>query len=111
MLVAFEQFARPALSKMMGREHVFRRQSSGTLAESVSTDPAKTVFLRVVCRPDGTDVRLAGGQSSNVLSAAALADAFAVVPVGVAQLPAGAEVTLEWFRQPAMRTIEEVIGR
>jgi molybdopterin molybdotransferase len=51
-------------------------------AERVETDPAKTVFLRVV--RDGESVRLAGGQDSNVLSATANADALAVVDVGIA---------------------------
>jgi molybdopterin molybdotransferase len=107
VLVAFEQFARPALSKMMGRSRLYRPRSQGILAEPVSTDPAKTVFLRVTCDDDGSQVHLAGGQSSNVLSAAAMADAFAVVPVGTSSIAAGEPVTLEWFRRPASRTAAE----
>ncbi len=111
VLVAFEQFARPALSVMMGRTAVFRRRSSGVMGERVDTDPEKTVFLRVTVGDEaGPEVRLAGGQSSNVLSAAAAADAFAVVPVGIGVVERGETVTLEWFRHPAARTVEEVLG-
>ncbi|HEY5685743.1 MAG TPA: gephyrin-like molybdotransferase Glp [Acidimicrobiia bacterium] len=111
VLVAFEQFARPALSVMMGRSAVFRRRSSGMMGERVDTDPEKTVFLRVsVGEGDPPRVRLAGGQSSNVLSAAAAADAFAVIPVGTGRVEEGENVVLEWFRDPAARSVEEVLG-
>lgn len=111
VLVAFEQFARPALETMMGRSRVFRSQRVGVLAEPVETDPEKTVFLRVITGDETPpSVRLAGGQSSNVLSAAATADAFAVIPVGTGGLVAGSEVTIESFRLPPTRTAEEVIG-
>ena len=100
VFVAFEQFARPALLSMMGHRSRQRPLISATLAQDVHTDPEKTVFLRVVVEPgpDGRIARLAGEQASNVLSATARADAFAVVPRGVAALSAGDTVTLEMFR-------------
>lgn len=100
VFVAFEQFARPALLSMMGHHSLQRPLISATLAQDVHTDPNKTVFLRVVVEPgpDGRIARLAGEQASNVLSATARADAFAVVPRGVAVLSAGDTVTLEMFR-------------
>jgi molybdopterin molybdotransferase len=111
VLVAFEQFARPALSVMMGRSAVFRKRSPGVMRERVETDPEKTVFLRVsVNDGEPPEVRLAGEQSSNVLSAAAAADAFAVIPVGTGTVEPGDAVTLEWFRHPSARTVEEVLG-
>lgn len=81
------------------------------MGERVDTDPEKTVFLRVsVGEGDPPRVRLAGGQSSNVLSAAAAADAFAVIPVGTGRVEEGENVVLEWFRDPAARSVEEVLG-
>lgn len=99
VFVAFEQFVRPAIRKMTGHSHLLRPRLSGTLSEAVDTDPEKTVFLRVVVDvdSDGRPVALAGHQSSNVLSATARADAFAVVPRGVGSLPAGETVELEMF--------------
>ena len=99
VFVAFEQFVRPAVRKMTGHTRLLRPRLLGTLSEPVETDPEKTVFLRVNVDLDAEDrpVRLAGGQSSNVLSATARADGFAVVPRGVGPLPAGAQVELELF--------------
>jgi molybdopterin molybdotransferase len=111
VVVAFEQFLRPALLTMMGARRVFRPRISALLEEPVLTDPAKTVFLRATARySEGSwAVRLSGGQSSNVLSALAAADTFIVVPVGTGRVDAGREVTLEMFRWPESRTREEVL--
>jgi len=110
--VAFEQFVRPGLLHMMGARRLFRPRVGGVLAEEVSTNPEKAVFLRVALRRRGDvlEASPSGAQESNVLSALARADAFAVVPVGTGDLPAGAPVELELFRSPEGRTAEEVLG-
>lgn len=112
VMVAFEQFARPALLKMMGHDRLFRPRLSATLLGGAETDPDKTVFVRVVATQtaDGWSARLSGGQSSNVLSALAAGNAFAVVPQGTATVGAGETVTIEMFRWPASRTYKEVLG-
>ena len=110
--VAFEQFVRPALLHRMGARRLFRPRVRGTLAEAVSTEVARTVFLRVrAAYRDGSWVAApSGGQSSNMLAALARADAFAVIPTGVGDVAAGTEVDLEMFRWPEQRTMEEVLG-
>ena len=108
VLVAFENFVRPALLSMRGETRLFRPLTSGVWGERVETDPAKTVFLRVV--RDGETVKLAGGQDSNVLSATANANALAVVDVGVDVMEPGASVPILEFRLPASRTAREVLG-
>lgn len=113
VFVAFEQFLRPGLLSMMGARRIFRQRTIGTASEHLDSDPAKEVFLRVSLEPTvggGWEVRRSGGQSSNVLSALAAADAFAVVPVGTANVPTGTPVTLEMFRWPEIRTRQEVLG-
>ena len=112
-MVAFEQFTRPALLHMMGAEKLFRPRVSGVLVGGAETDPAKTVFLRVrTWWEDGIlHAESSGGQSSNVLSALAAADAFAVVPEGVSTVPAGGPVVLEMFRQPESRTAAEALAQ
>jgi molybdopterin biosynthesis enzyme len=80
--------------------------------EDFDTDPEKTVFVRVVVEglEEGMPrVTKSGSQSSNVLSAAAAADAFAVVPRGVGTIGKGDSVTIEMFKWPASR--ERVDGR
>ena len=112
VVVAFEQFARPALLKMMGATRLFRPRLRASLAEDVHTDPAKTVFLRMVASIEGGvwTAAPAGGQASNQLTALARANAFGVVPVGTGDLPAGSDIEMEMFRWPETRTAEEVLG-
>lgn len=112
VVVAFEQFARPALLKMMGATALFRSRIPAVLATAVQTDPEKTVFLRTVAtlEGDGWVARPATGQASNQLTALARANAFAVVPVGTAGLESGSRVELEMFRWPEGRTEQEVLN-
>lgn len=108
VFVAFENFLRPALLTMRGSHAVFRPVTTAVWGEGVSTDPAKTVFLRVV-RTDGV-ARLAGAQESNVLSATARADGLAVVETGVGTMEAGEAVPILEIRHPASRSAGEVLG-
>jgi molybdopterin molybdotransferase len=112
VFVAFEQFLRPALLHMMGATSLFRPRGAAIAGEDLRTDPAKTVFIRAAVTRDGdrlVAVR-SGSQQSNVLTALALADAFAVVPVGVGTIEKGRPVELEFFRHPEDRTREEALG-
>ena len=103
VMVAFEQFARPALLKMQGANSLSRPRIRVRLGEALSTDPAKVVFVRVglTLDEDGVVATSAGGQASNVLSAVAAADGLAVVPVGVSDLERGDVVDVELFRHPS----------
>jgi molybdopterin molybdotransferase len=101
--VAFEQFVRPALLTKMGIRRIFRVRIPAQLAEPVDTDPDKTVFLRMKLRREGElwMASLAGGQSSNVLTAMADADCFGVVERGRGRVEAGQSIPVEMFRWPA----------
>jgi molybdenum cofactor synthesis domain-containing protein len=111
VFVAYEQFLRPALLRRMGSARLFRPRTPALLAEPVETNSEKEVFLRVVAAPgDRSSVRLAGGQGSNVLSALAASDGFAVIPVGTGAVDAGESVEVEWFRSEEHRSYEEVFG-
>ncbi|HEX2404875.1 MAG TPA: gephyrin-like molybdotransferase Glp [Acidimicrobiia bacterium] len=112
VLVSFEQFARPSLLKMQGARYVLRPQLVATAGETLTTDPKKTVFVRV--RVEGLEggsptVVKSGGQASNVLSAAAAADGFALVPRGTATIEPGDPVLVEMFKWPESR--EWIDGR
>jgi len=113
VFVSFEQFMRPALLAMMGADRLYRDRVEGVLDDGADTNPAKTVFLRVstVRDTDGRwHARKSGGQSSNVLSALAFADALAVVPVGVGRIEPGGTVDLEMIHWPEARSRGEVLG-
>jgi molybdenum cofactor synthesis domain-containing protein len=106
VLVSFEQFLRPALLRMQGATRTLREQTPAVAGERMVTDPEKTVFVRVRIsgEQEGRPVVVSsGGQSSNVLSAAAAADAFAVVPRGTSVVEAGEGVVIEKFKSPETR--------
>jgi molybdopterin molybdotransferase len=112
VLISFEQFLRPALLRMQGARAVLRPQLRAVAGEDLVTDPEKTVFVRVFV--EGLDegralVHKSGGQASNVLSAAAAADALALVPRGMGTVSAGEQVMIEMFKWPESR--EWVDGR
>jgi molybdopterin molybdotransferase len=112
VLVSFEQFARPSLLKMQGAHAILRPQLVASAGETLDTDPKKTVFVRVVVEglEEGSPtVAKSGGQASNVLSAAAAADGFAIVPRGTATIEQGEPVTVEMFKWPESR--EWIDGR
>ena len=108
-LVAYEQFVRPSLLKMMGARALYRPRVAAVAGHALRTNPAKTVFVRVVIgRQDGRLVaRSSGGQGSNVLSAAAAADGMAVVPIGVDVIGEGEPVEVELLRSPETRYEED----
>ena len=112
VLVSFEQFARPSFLKLQGARHVLRPQLVATADETLATDPEKTVFVRVLVKGlegGSPTVVKSGGQASNVLSAAAAADGFALVPRGTATIERGDAVTVEMFKWPESR--EWIDGR
>jgi molybdopterin molybdotransferase len=110
--VAFEQFVRPALLRRMGATRLFRPRTRVECDEALSTDPSKTVFLRMrlIGRDGAPKVVGAGTQVSNVLSAMAAADVFGVIPVGVGNIAEGEMITVEWFGNPETRTMEEALS-
>jgi molybdopterin molybdotransferase len=110
--VAFEQFLRPALLHRMGATRLFRPRSRARLVEAVSTSAEKTVFVRVATAPGYSELAVgpSGAQGSNVLSALAAAEGFAVIPVGTGDVDAGDYVEVEWFHSAEQRTYAEVLG-
>lgn len=112
VLVSFENFLRPALLTMQRATRVLRPRRAAIAGERLVTDGEKTVFVRVRVM-ESTDelpvVVTSGRQSSNVLSAAANADAFAVVPRGVAIVEEGDRLAIEMFKWPESREYEDGI--
>jgi molybdopterin molybdotransferase len=97
-LVSFEELARPALRKMAGHRALFRPDRDAVTEDELTGREDLFVFLRVVVN-DGR-ARLAGGQDSNVLSAMAAANAFALLPPGVERIGRGETVRCRMIREP-----------
>ena len=82
-IVTFELFVRPVIRRMLGARDLFRATIPVKLAESVNLAASLMHFLRVVITPDpegGHVARLAGSQSSAVLTALARADGLLILP-------------------------------
>jgi molybdopterin molybdotransferase len=106
--VVFDLFVRPALARLAGRPTGEEPLDRAILVEPTSKSQGRRAYLRVVAErdPDGrpardadgrVPVRLAGGQGSHVLSALAAAEALAVVPEALGEVPAGTPVGLRWL--------------
>ncbi|MBU1750664.1 MAG: molybdopterin molybdotransferase MoeA [Chloroflexi bacterium] len=111
-MVAFQQFARPAILKMRGLTNLDSPTVDVILDEDV---PALTLtpdlvrderrqYVRVMVetRADGPHARLTGSQDSGVLTSMARANALVVVPEGEAGARAGEWATAQWIDWPAV---------
>jgi len=99
VFVSFEQFVRPALLAMQGANRLLRPRMQAVAGETFESDPAKEEFIRVTLDESLPPVvRQVGGRGSHVLSGLAGADAFGVVPVGIARIEEGSEMIVEMFK-------------
>ncbi len=93
-MVTFELFVRPAIRRMCGHAHPFRRSVQVTMAEPVTLKPRLQHFLRGVVSdgPAGPEARLTGPQGSGILTSMVKANALLVIPEGQFETPAGSQV-------------------
>lgn len=107
VLVSFEQFVRPALLHMQGATALLRPRAMGKAGQRFESDPLKEEFVRVAFTGPGPEMEVVqtGGQGSNVLSAAARADAFAVIPVDADVVETGEPMMVEMFRARETRPV------
>lgn len=96
-MIAFDQFARPAILMMMGKPLASRRIVNAVLEEPVENPDQRRFYARAVLRKDGDHyyVRLTGSQGSNVLTSMTLANCLIVVPEQVTQVNPGEQVDVQ----------------
>jgi molybdopterin molybdotransferase len=100
-MVSFEQFARPAILKMLGHTDLAKPTIQALLDEPVTTSGRRTYARVVVTRREGRyHARTTGGQGSGVLTSMAKANGLAIVPEGADYLAAGTEVTVQMLDWP-----------
>jgi len=100
-MVSFEQFARPAILKMLGHSDLVKPTIQAILDDPLSTSGRRTFARVVVTRREGRyHARSTGEQGSGILTSMARANGLAIVPEGVAYLPAGSEVTVQMLDWP-----------
>lgn len=95
-MITFEEFARPALLKMMGHTNVFRRTVRGYLQDEVRKKAGKMNFLRVRATvEDGRYlVSTSGDQNTGILKTMLRSNALALLPADRTDFKAGDEVEL-----------------
>ena len=101
-LVAFEQFARPAIRKMMGKAMAPRPTVQAVLDDPLSNFDGRRVYARVVVYRENGEyrARLTGNQSSGVLTSMAQANGLAICPHDRARLEAGETATVQMLDWP-----------
>ena len=100
-MVSFEQFARPAILKMLGHEDLAKPTIEAVLDEPL-TNSGRRGFVRVVVShgPDGYHARTTGEQGSGVLTSMAKANGLAIVPEGTYRVEAGTTLTVQMLDWP-----------
>lgn len=102
-MVAFEQFGRPAIRVMLGKEPLAKPSITATLDDPVENHDGRRVYARVEVYRDengGFRARSTGNQSSGALHSMARARGLAICPDDVASVPAGAEIKVEMLDWP-----------
>ena len=96
-MVAFEQFGRAAIKKMMGRPNSRIPTVEAVLEEPIQNIDGRRVYARVVVtKRNGTYyARLTGHQGSNLLTSLARANGLAICPEDLPQKDAGQKVTVQ----------------
>ena len=81
-MVTFEQFARPAILKMMGKKELAKPSIKAIIEDDIENTDRRRLFDRVVVtRREGKYyARLTGPQGSGILSSMAKANGLAVIP-------------------------------
>lgn len=99
-MVSFEEFTRPTIRKMMGKEELFRPVVEAVLEEDVKKKPGRVNLLRcIVTRTeDGYTVKTTGPQGSGILKSMVMANGLAVLPAEETFLPKGSKVEVQLIR-------------
>jgi molybdopterin molybdotransferase len=100
-MVSFEQFARPAILKMLGHTDLTKPSVQAIVDEPIANSERRG-FVRVIVtrRRDGYHARSTGGQGSGVLTSMARANGLAIVPEGTCYVEAGSELVVQMLDWP-----------
>jgi len=96
-MIAFEQFARPAILKMLGRKNLDKPTIDAKSESRVKNTDGRRVFARVRVSKQGGQyiARLVGPQGSGVLTSMAQANGLMIVPEDVPSVEVGDDVVVQ----------------
>ena len=106
-LVAFEQFCRPAILKMLGRTNFTKPTVQAILRDAIHNFDGRRVYARaIVTKEDGRYyASLTGPQGSNILTSMARANGLAICPEDLTEMPAGATAEVQMLDWPEDTTL------
>jgi len=118
-MITFEQFARPAILKMMGRRILTKPTIRAIIEDNIANTDGRRLFARVtVTRRSGQyRASLTGPQGSGILTSMAEADGLAVIPESSKGVKAGDIVEvqmLDWGEEQGeakTSPIVSIVGR
>jgi molybdopterin molybdotransferase len=95
-MVSFEQFARPAILKMLGYADLGKPTVQAIMDEPL-TNSGRRAYVRVIVtrQEDGYHAGTTGEQGSGVLTSMAKANGLAIVPEGTLSVEAGSVLTVQ----------------
>jgi molybdopterin molybdotransferase len=95
-MVSFEQFARPAILKMLGKTRLRKPTVEAILEEDVESSGRRNFKRAVITRRDGEyHASVAGPQGSGVLTSMVKANGLVIIPEGIRHKRAGERVTVQ----------------
>ena len=107
-MVAFEQFIRPAILKMMGHTDLFRRTVRAHLSEGIQKKAGTRHFIRALIRRDaeGYAVVATDEQASRLLKSMVRANGLIILPEDATVVQAGGIVEVQLLDDSLERTAE-----
>ncbi len=96
-MVAFEQFARPAIMKMLGQEDKSRLIISAVVEQKVVNDDGRRFFARAIISKRNGEyyARLTGPQGSNIITSMSKANGLLIIPEDVTVVNPGDRVQVQ----------------
>jgi molybdopterin molybdotransferase len=101
-MMTFEQFARPAILKMMGKRRLLRPVVDAILEEDIKKKPERMSLVRAVARKEGSDyyVTTTGPQGSGILVSMDHANSVIIFKPGFEHLKKGERVKTQLITMP-----------
>jgi len=96
-MIAFEQYVRPVILKMMGHKRLFRRTIQAELTEDIKKKKGFRYFIRALIQCDGEKMTVAttGEQGSGILKSMVMANGIIIIPEDLSLAKKGSRVTVQ----------------
>ena len=100
-MVSFEQFARPAILKMLGKMHLRKPTIEAILKEDVSSSGRRSFRRVIVEKREGQYyATTTGPQGSGILTSMVKANGLAMIPEGIRRMKTGQRVEVQMLDWP-----------